>query len=38
MNGRSGADKKYKKLPIAMPRLGIKAKDADELVKYLKSL
>ncbi len=38
INGRSGAAKKYKKFPIAMPKLGIKANDADELVKYLKSL
>jgi mono/diheme cytochrome c family protein len=38
MDGRSGGAKKYKKFPMAMPKLGIKTKDADELVKYLKSL
>jgi cytochrome c oxidase cbb3-type subunit 3 len=38
MNGRSGDAKKYKDLPLAMPKLGISATDADAIVKYLKSL
>ncbi len=38
VNGRAGADKRYKKLPLAMPKLGVKAKDAAEIVKYLKTL
>ncbi|MFQ5330308.1 MAG: c-type cytochrome [Thermodesulfobacteriota bacterium] len=38
MNGRSGAAKKYKNFPMAMPKLGIKEADADAIVEYLKSL
>ena len=38
MNGRSGAAKKYKNFPMAMPKLGISAADADAIVSYLKSL
>ncbi|MFQ5328877.1 MAG: c-type cytochrome [Thermodesulfobacteriota bacterium] len=38
MNGRSGAAKKYKNFPMAMPKLGISAHDADAIVSYLKSL
>jgi mono/diheme cytochrome c family protein len=38
MNGRSGDEKKYKELPLAMPKLGISDADADAIVKYLKSL
>ena len=38
MNGREGAAKMYKNLPLAMPKLGINAGDADAIVQYLKSL
>jgi len=38
MNGRSGAAKKYKNLPMAMPKLGISEADADAIIAYLKSL
>jgi len=38
MNGRAGAAKKYKQFPMAMPKLGISAADADAIISYLKSL
>ena len=38
VNGRSGAAKKYKNFPMAMPKLGIKEADADAIIEYLKSL
>jgi mono/diheme cytochrome c family protein len=38
INGRAGKAKKYKKFPLAMPKLGISAADADAIVEYLKSL
>jgi mono/diheme cytochrome c family protein len=38
VNGRAGAAKKYKNFPLAMPKLGISAADADAIVEYLKSL
>ncbi|MFQ5328886.1 MAG: c-type cytochrome [Thermodesulfobacteriota bacterium] len=38
MNGRAGSAKKYKQFPLAMPKLGIKAADADAIITYLKSL
>jgi mono/diheme cytochrome c family protein len=38
INGRAGAEKTYKNIPLAMPKLGIKDADAEAIVKYLKSL
>ncbi len=38
VNGRSGGDKKYKNIPLAMPKLGVSDADAEAIVKYLKSL
>jgi mono/diheme cytochrome c family protein len=38
VNGRAGAEKKYKNIPLAMPKLGINDADAEAIVKYLKSL
>ncbi len=35
LEGRAGADKKYKEFPAPMPKSGLSDADADDMVKFL---